>query len=72
MNPPLQRSEDILSRNIENFVNICENASDFARHRDRLNVILNDLNSIELQHVQTRETVEVSFLKHLLCIWFDF
>lgn len=60
MNSPLPRTDDGLSRTIDNFINICENASDFQRHRERLNIILNDLNSIEFQHIQCRDILEVS------------
>lgn len=55
----MQRSDDNLLRTVDNFINYCENGSDFSRHRDRLNTILNDLNSIEFQHGQARDVVEV-------------
>lgn len=55
----MQRSDNSLLRTVDNFINYCENGSDFSRHRDRLNTILNDLNSIEFQHGQARDIVEV-------------
>lgn len=56
----MQRSDDSLLRTVDNFINYCENGSDFSRHRDRLNTILNELNSIEfVQHGQARAVVEV-------------
>lgn len=65
MNPSVQSSSQISSDNllrlIENLMNICENASsDLSRHRDKLNMILNDLNSIDFKYVQTLDIMKVS------------
>lgn len=66
MNPSAQSSSSQLSndnllRSIENLINICENASsDLSRHRDKLNMILNDLNSIDFKYVQTLDIMKVS------------
>lgn len=39
---------------IENFINICDNtSSDLSRHRDKLNSILNELNSIDFKYMHT-------------------
>lgn len=79
MNPSVQSSSQISSENllrsIENLINICENASsDLSRHRDKLNMILNDLNSIDFKYVQTLDIMKVSFLyfSFTLCHLFDF
>lgn len=68
MNPSSQLSDDNLLRSIENLINICENASaDLSRHRDKLNMILNDLNSIDFKYVQTLDIIKVSLqTQHLL------
>lgn len=56
-----QLSGDNLLRSIDNLINICENASaDLSRHRDKLNMILNDLNSIDFKYVQTLDIIKVS------------
>lgn len=61
MNPPPQISNDFLLRSIDNLVNICENAaSDLSRHRDKLNLVLNDLNSVEFKYVQSLDVLKVS------------
>lgn len=63
MSPPPQISSDILIRSIDNLINICENApSDLSRHRDKLNLILNDLNSVEFKYVQTLDIFKVSHI----------
>lgn len=67
MNPSSQILDDSTFRSVDNFVNICENTSDFSRHRDRLNAILNDLNSIDFKHVQSPDIFEVG-LSHLICL----
>lgn len=61
MNVPPQISSDIQLRSIDNLINICENApSDLSRHRDKLNSILNDLNSMDFKYVQTLDIFKVS------------
>lgn len=63
MSPPLQISSDILLKSIDNLINLCENASsDLSRHRDKLNSILNDLNSIEFKYVQSLDIYKVCFV----------
>lgn len=63
MSPPPQISSDILIRSIDNLINICENSpSDLSRHRDKLNSILNDLNSVEFKYVQTLDIFKVSHI----------
>lgn len=62
MSPSPPISNEIVIKLIDNLINICENtASDLSRHRDKLNSILNDLNSIEFKYVQTVEITNVSF-----------
>lgn len=82
MNPSVQSSSqlsgDNLLRSVENLINICENASaDLSRHRDKLNMILNDLNSIDFKYVQTLDIIKVSLETHehlldLTCISIEF
>lgn len=61
MSPPVQISNDCILRSIDNLVNICENAaSDLSRHRDKLNLLLNDLNSIEFKYIQSLDVMKVS------------
>lgn len=56
-----QISNDTLLRSINNLINICENSrSDLGRHREKLNSILNDLNSIEFKYVQNLDIIKVS------------
>lgn len=63
MSPPLQISSDNLLKSINNLINLCENASsDSSRHRDKLNSILNDLNSIEFKYVQSVDIYKVFYL----------
>lgn len=58
-----QISSDNLLRSIDNLINICENASsDLSRHREKLNMILNDLNSIDFKYVRTLDIMKVSWL----------
>lgn len=65
MSLPSQISSDFVLKSIDNLINICENAStDLSRHRDKLNLILNDLNSIEFKYVQTFDIIKVS-VQHL-------
>lgn len=61
MSPPPQISTDFLLRSIDNLINICEYApADLSRHRDKLNSILNDLNSVEFKYVHSLEYDKVS------------
>lgn len=47
-------------KSIENFLMICENSiSDFSRQREKLNVILNDLNSFDFKLIQMVECGKV-------------
>lgn len=62
MSPLPQISSDILLKSIDNLINICENASSgLSRHRDKVNSILNDLNSIEFKYVHSLDIFKVSF-----------
>lgn len=63
MNSSSQVSSEILLRSIDNLINICENgACDLGRHRDKLNIILNDLNAIDFKYIQNVEINKVSKL----------
>lgn len=45
---------------IENFLNICDNIpSDLGRHREKVNSILNELNSVDFKYMQTCNTKRV-------------
>lgn len=68
MSPPLQISNEILLKSIDNLINLCENApSDLSRHREKLNSILNELNSIEFKYVQNLDIYKVRHnIVHLL------
>lgn len=51
---------DQFLKSIENFLIICENSSfDFGRQREKLNNILNDLNSFDFKLVQLIEVGKV-------------
>lgn len=66
----LSQTNDLIFKSIENFINICENStSNFSRHRDKLNSLLNELNSIDFKYKQSLDVHKVStYLKsnHLL------
>lgn len=61
----MNRQQDIytssLIKSMDNFVEICENtkASDFDRHRDKLNTILNQLNACDFKYVQPMDLIKV-------------
>lgn len=51
---------DIFLKSIDNFVIICENSTlDFGRQREKLNVILNDLNSFDFKLIQVIDVGKV-------------
>lgn len=68
----MNRQQDILTNNLiksmDNFVGICENtkASDFDRHRDKLNSILNQLNACDFKYVQPMDLVKVGANSHII------
>lgn len=52
---------DLFLKSIENFLLICENsASDFVRQREKLNNILNELNSFDIKSLQSMELGKVN------------
>lgn len=60
MNPSPQISSENLIKSIDNLINICENTpSQLSRHREKLNLILNDLNSTEFKYVPSLEVTKV-------------
>lgn len=53
---------DTFLKSIENFVIICENSAlDFDRQREKLNVILNDLNSFDFKLMQVIDVGKVCY-----------
>lgn len=59
-------SGNLFYKTYENFINICENcSSDFARHRDKLNQILNELNSVDQKLIQLLDAKRVSLIHKL-------
>lgn len=54
-------SGSLFYKTYENFINICENcSSDFGRHRDKLNQILNELNSVDHKLIQLLDVKRAS------------
>lgn len=47
-------------KSMDSFMEICENAPDLHRHRDKLNTILNNLNTCDFKYVQSIELAKVS------------
>ena len=62
------KSNDLFEKSIENFINICETtkSGDYARHGDKLNRILNELNGIDTKQLQICDINRVS-LGSFLC-----
>lgn len=57
--PPMQIQNVI--KLMDSFIEICENAQpDLSRHRDKLNSILNSLNSCDFKYMQAIELSQVS------------
>lgn len=51
---------DTFLKTIENFIIICENSTlDFERQREKLNLILNDLNSFNFKLLEVVDVKEV-------------
>lgn len=56
-------TNDSISKSIENFITICDNAStDLDRHRDKLHSLLNELNSIDFKYNRTPNVNRVCVL----------
>lgn len=59
---------DQFSKSIEQFLIICENSvSDFVRHREKLNNVLNDLNSFDFKYAHKIECRKVSRITIAIC-----
>lgn len=52
---------DFFMKSVESFLIICENStSEFGRQREKLNTILNDLNSFDFKLVQMLQVKQVN------------
>lgn len=61
MSPPPQILNENLVKSVDNLIAIIENApSQLGVYRDKLNSILNDLNSTEFKYVQSIEVTKVN------------